>query len=48
MKHRPMDAPVQRSNLIHVEGKRSRGRPKIAWDEALRKDLMSHLSEIWL
>ena len=41
------DAPVQKSNLIHVEGmKRDRGEPKIIWDEVARKDLISRQYDI--
>ena len=33
------DAHVRRVESIIVEGKRSRGRPKITWDEQIRVDL---------
>lgn len=39
---------LQKSDLIHVEGGRGRGRPIVTWDEVVRKDLISlHFLEVW-
>ncbi|KAD2392888.1 hypothetical protein E3N88_39865 [Mikania micrantha] len=39
-------APVRRVESLIVEGKRSRGRPRLTWDEQIRHDLSElHLSE---
>lgn len=44
---RPMNVPVQRGDLLRVEGvKRARGRPKIMWLDVVRKDMIpKYLSE---
>ena len=46
VKRRPTAAPVRVVETCIVEGKRSRGRPKLTWDERIRHDLIElHLSE---
>lgn len=35
------DASVQRSDLIHVEGKWGKGKQKIIWEEVIKKCLKS-------
>ncbi|MFS7912542.1 putative tetratricopeptide-like helical domain superfamily [Helianthus anomalus] len=46
VKRRQAIEPVRVVETIEVEGRRSRGRPKITWDEQIRQDLQRlHLSE---
>ncbi|XP_076938837.1 uncharacterized protein LOC143607188 [Bidens hawaiensis] len=46
VKRRPTTAPVRVVEAFIVEGKRSRGRPKLTWDQRIRHDLTElHLSE---
>ena len=46
VKRRQMTAPVRSVEELTVEGRRGRGRPKLSWDEQIRKDLLDlHLSE---
>ena len=46
VQRKPIEAPVRRIETIIVEGKRSRGRPKITWVEQIKDDLSElHLSE---
>ena len=38
MHRRPLDAPVRRLESMHIDkSKRGRGRPKITWEEVLKK-----------
>ncbi|KAI3801888.1 hypothetical protein L1987_30005 [Smallanthus sonchifolius] len=46
VKTRQSTDPVRTVETLVVEGKRSRGRPKLTWDERIRLDLLDlHLSE---
>ncbi|XP_035836132.1 uncharacterized protein LOC118489676 [Helianthus annuus] len=46
VKRRQTIEPVRVVENLEVEGRRSRGRPKITWDERIRQDLQKlHLSE---
>ncbi|XP_022040100.1 uncharacterized protein LOC110942633 [Helianthus annuus] len=46
VKRRETTAPVRVVENLTVEGKRGRGRPKLAWDEQIRHDLLElHLYE---
>ncbi|KAI3823773.1 hypothetical protein L1987_05214 [Smallanthus sonchifolius] len=46
VKRRQSTDPVRTVETLVVEGKRSRGRPKLTWDERIRLDLLDlHLSE---
>ena len=46
VKRRSHLAPVRKVELLTVEGKRGRGRPRLTWDEHVRQDLTElHLSE---
>ncbi|KAD3069016.1 hypothetical protein E3N88_36896 [Mikania micrantha] len=46
VRRRSQSAPVRRIELITVEGKRGRGRPRLTWEEQIRQDLAAlHLSE---
>ncbi|KAD4179745.1 hypothetical protein E3N88_28336 [Mikania micrantha] len=46
VRRRNLLAPVRRVESLIVEGKRSRGRPRLTWDEQIRHDLSElHLSE---
>ncbi|MFS7997302.1 putative RNA-directed DNA polymerase [Helianthus anomalus] len=46
VKRRQTTEPVRVVETLGVEGRRSRGRPKITWDERVRQDLQKlHLSE---
>ncbi|KAD4584942.1 hypothetical protein E3N88_22543 [Mikania micrantha] len=39
-------APVRSVENLSVDGRRSRGRPRLTWDEQIRQDLLAlHLSE---
>lgn len=40
VQRRPPDAPVRSGNVNHVEStRRGRGRPRLTWDEAVKRDL---------
>ncbi|XP_022041886.1 uncharacterized protein LOC110944534 [Helianthus annuus] len=46
MKRRQLTEPVRAMETMTGEGRRSRGRPKLTWDERLWQDLVElHLSE---
>ncbi|XP_076888440.1 uncharacterized protein LOC143538876 [Bidens hawaiensis] len=46
VKGRQETAPVIAVETLNVEGRRSRGRPKLTWEERIRQDLLElHLSE---
>ncbi|KAD3068294.1 hypothetical protein E3N88_36174 [Mikania micrantha] len=46
VRRRSQPAPVRKVELLTVEGKRGRGRPRLTWDEQIRQDLTElHLSE---
>ncbi|KAL8244808.1 hypothetical protein R6Q59_011066 [Mikania micrantha] len=46
VRRRRQSAPVRRIELLTVEGKRGRGRPRLTWEEQIRHDLAAlHLSE---
>ncbi|KAD6119585.1 hypothetical protein E3N88_10856 [Mikania micrantha] len=46
VRRRSQSAPVRKVELLIVEGKRGRGRPRLTWDEQIRQDLTElHLSE---
>ncbi|XP_021974358.1 uncharacterized protein LOC110869410 [Helianthus annuus] len=46
VKRRPLTATVRVVDTLCVEGRRSRGRPKLTWEERIRQDLLElHLSE---
>ena len=46
VKRREMTEPVRAVENLTVEGRRGRGRPRLTWDERIRKDLQElHLSE---
>ena len=42
IQRKPINAPVRKSDAIHVEGNdaRGRGRPKLIWIEIIKKDLV--------
>ena len=41
IQRRPINAPVRKSDAIHIEGNaRERGRPKLTWIEIIKKDLV--------
>ncbi|XP_076951351.1 putative sphingolipid transporter spinster homolog 2 [Bidens hawaiensis] len=46
VKRRQETTPVRVVETLNVEGRRSRGRPKLTWEERIRQDLLElHLSE---
>ncbi|KAJ0765672.1 hypothetical protein HanPI659440_Chr08g0306081 [Helianthus annuus] len=46
VKRRETTTPVRVVEILTVEGRRGRGRPKLTWDEHIRHDLLElHLSE---
>ena len=41
IQRRPINAPVRKSDAIHIKGNaRGRGRPKLTWPEIIKKDLV--------
>ena len=40
VKRRQVTTPVRVMETFNVEGSRSRGRPKLTWEESIRKDLV--------
>ncbi|XP_076893865.1 uncharacterized protein LOC143545988 [Bidens hawaiensis] len=46
VKRRQLTSPIRAVETINVEGRRSRGIPKLTWEERIRQDLLElHLSE---
>ena len=46
VRRRQTTEPVRVVETLSVEGRRSRGRPKLTWEEQIRQDLLGfHLSE---